>query len=260
MAEAWQQGTIEASQITEPLLKVAIFGQPKSGKSWFAATAPGPILVYDFDERGASIAGRENVFVKTMVDRDPLRPTAWQQLETDLSTFKAAKIKGTPLPATFVFDSVTYMRKALENAIFYDSPNLCSSIKIGGRSVKIGRSFDYINAVVGNMEYMINSFAALGNVVFVYHETAEKDKVRSKGLEIVYTGRMTIDPNYLAKTLSLFNEVFHIEVTKEGKYEITTQPTSDTPTATTLRVDKLEKPDLGYLLAKHREAVAKTKK
>ena len=55
-------GIIPATQIQETKkLKAAILGLPKSGKSWFASTAPGEKLVYDFDDRANSLAGKSNL-------------------------------------------------------------------------------------------------------------------------------------------------------------------------------------------------------
>ena len=84
-------------------LKIAVLGKAKSGKSTFVATAPKPIRIYDFDDRAESLAGKEGLFILS-------RPSMLD-IETDLSVMKANKIKKLPLPATVIFDSVTYMNR-----------------------------------------------------------------------------------------------------------------------------------------------------
>src|ERR1017187_7157420 len=102
------KGMIPATSITEPLLKIAVVGDPGVGKSWFAATAPKPVLDLDFDGRASSLAGKAGVLVKSYVDLDTTNPKAIADLESDLNSFDYAKAKGEEIPATFVIDSITY--------------------------------------------------------------------------------------------------------------------------------------------------------
>jgi len=230
----------------EVQLRIAILGKPKSGKSWFAATAPGPIRYYDFDNRSESLEGKPNLYILS-------KPTMLQ-VETDLSVMKANKIKKLPLPTTVVFDSVTYMNRAMEEEIFRQDPKLCRTIRVGNStSMKIRNGWDTINGIQRYVEYLVAEFTTLGtNIIFVFHEKDEKDKAESTVDKTAYTGLVTTDPQYLQNSLSLFNEVYRITVDGNKKYEVTCRPSWDVNASTTMLLDDKEKPDLMAMIAKHR--------
>ena len=255
------QGFLEASKIVqEEKLRIAVLGKPKSGKSWFAATAPKPVAVYDFDNRAASLAGKEGVFVKTLYDKNPDRPTAMQQLEADLSMYQMKKQKGEPIPATFVLDTITYMKKCMENELYRQDSSLCRIIRVGSaKGMKLPKGWDVVNAVSLYMQYWLTELSALGHVIFVFHEKDEKDAEKSTPELAKYTGKVTTDPQYLAKLLTLFNEVFRIEVNGMGKYTVTCKPNYDVNASTTLLIDATEPPDLMQMLAKHRARIQQKK-
>ena len=227
-------------------LKIAIMGKPKSGKSWLAATAPGPIRYYDFDDRSESLEGKPNLFILS-------KPTMLQ-VETDLSVMKANKAKSLPLPATIVFDSVTFMNRAMEEEIFRQDSKLARTIKVGNStSIKIRNSWDVINGIQRYVEYLIAEFGSLGvNIIFVFHEKDEKDKAESTATEIKYTGLVTVDPQYLANSLSLFNEVYRITVDGNKNYKVTCKPNWDVQASTTMLLDAEEKPNIMEMIAKHK--------
>src|ERR1700733_1837702 len=261
------KGAIEASQIDATgRLKIAILGLPKSGKSWFAATAPGPIMYYDFDDRAISLSGKPNLFVKTLQDKSQKSPTAMKDLERDLSNFIVRKSKGLPIPTTFVLDTATYLKKAMENEAFAQDPNLARRIKTGAGPqdyIMVGKSYDVINAVQGYFQYLIAEFSSLGNLIMVFHERDEKDKEKSTPEKTAFTGKVTVDPQYLANTLTLFNEVFRITATglpggAGTKYTITCKTNYEVNASTTLLVDSTEPPDLQAMIAKHKANLAKT--
>src|SRR5277367_689523 len=240
-------------------LKIAIIGKVKTGKSWMAATAPGPVMYYDFDGRAASLAGKTGIRIKTLVDANQNAPTAIKALEGDLDIFKYAKINGKPIPTSFVFDSVTYMKKAMENELFQQQPTLARSIKLSPvKSFKIGADWDVINGVRAYLEYIFNEFTQLGTVVYVFHQRDEKDDSKSTKTQKAFTGRQTVDPQYLATLLALFNEQFFIEVNPYTKaYEVTCKPTADFGAATTLLIGEKEPPSISDMLNKHRANLAK---
>lgn len=229
----------------ESWLKIALMGKPKSGKSWCAATAPKPILYYDHDDRKESLAGKTGLLIKS-------RPTMLE-VETDLSTLKANKLKKLPLPATIVHDSVTFMNRAMEEEIFRQDAKLYRSIRVGNStSIKIRNSWDVINGIQRYVEYLIAEYSGLGvNIIFVFHEKDEKDKAESTVNETKYTGLVTVDPQYLANSLSLFNEVYRITVDGNKNYKVTCKPNWDVNASTTLLIDAEEKPDIGAMIAKH---------
>ena len=244
-------------------LKIAIIGLPKSGKSWFAATAPGPIMYYDFDDRAVSLAGKPNLMVKTLQDKNQQQPQAMKELERDLSNFQYRKAKGLPIPTTFVLDTATYLKKAMENEIFAQDSGLARKLKVGAASsILMGKSYDVVSAVQGYFLYLIAEFSSLGNLILVFHERDEKDKEKSTVTETKYTGKVTVDPQYLANTLTLFNEVFRIEATgmpgnAGTKYTVTCKTNYEVNASTTLLIDATEPPNIMAMLEKHRMNLAK---
>lgn len=258
-------GAVEAKAIDATgRLKIAILGLPKSGKSWFASTAPGPIMYYDFDDRAISLSGKADIFVKTLQDKSQHTPLAMKELEKDLSNFKYRRTKGLPIPTTFVLDTVTYLKKAMENELFAQDAGLARRVKIGAGPkdyILVGKSYDVINAVQNYMQYLVAEFSDLGNLIVVFHERDEKDKEKSTPAETKYTGKVTVDPQYLANTLTLFNEVFRMQATGTvgttgTKYTVTCKTNFEVNASTTLLVDSIEAPDLKAMIAKHRAALA----
>jgi hypothetical protein len=227
-------------------LKIAIMGKPKSGKSWLAATSPPPVRYYDFDDRSESLEGKTGLFIKS-------KPTMLE-IETDLSIMKANKIKKLLLPATVVFDSVTYMNRAMEEEIFRQDPKLYRSIRVGNStSIKIRNSWDVINGIQRYVEYLIAEFSGLGvNLIFVFHEKDEKDKAESTVNDTKYTGLVTVDPQYLQNSLSLFNEVYRITVDGNKKYTVTCKPNFDVMASTTMLLDATEPPNILAMIEKHK--------
>lgn len=238
----------------EARLKIAIMGKPKSGKSWLAATAPKPIRYYDFDNRKESLAGKSGLSVISPPELTMLA------VESDLSIMKAAKLRiakgeNVALPTTVVFDSVTFMNRAMEEEIFRQDSKLARTIRVGNSTgIKIRNSWDVINGIQRYVEYLIAEFSGLGvNIIFVFHEKDEKDKAESTAAETKYTGLVTVDPQYLANSLSLFNEVYRITVDGSKKYTVTCKPNYDVLASTTMLLDPTEEPDLGKMIAKHQQ-------
>lgn len=247
-------------------LKVAILGLPKSGKSWFAATAPGPTMYYDFDDRAVSLAGKPGIIVKTLQDKSQKNPIAMKELEKDLSLFKYRKLQGKPIPTTFVLDTMTYLKKSIENEAFAQDANLARRIKTGPGPtdyILVGKSYDVINAVQGYVQYLIAEFSALGNLIVIFHERDQKDREKSTVSETKYTGKVTVDPQYLEGSLTLFNEVFRMQATGQPgnaatKYTVTCKTNYEVNASTTLLIDSTEPPDFMAMIAKHKANVAKT--
>lgn len=234
-------------------LKIAILGKPKTGKSTLMSTAPKPIRVYDFDNRAESLAGKEGLFILS-------RPSMLD-VEQDLSIMKANKIKKLPLPATVAFDSITFMNRAMEEEIFRQDPKLYRTIRVGNSTgMKIRNSWDVINGIQRYIEYLIAEFSGLGvNIIFVFHEKDEKDKAESTTTETKYTGLVTVDPQYLANSLSLFNEIYRITVDGSKKYTVTCRPNYDVIASTTMMLDATEPPDIMAMIAKHEQRRAAQK-
>jgi len=254
-------GAIPLTQVEQTEhLKVAIIGPPKNGKSWFAATAPGNKLVYDFDDRLISLAGKPNIQGKTLRDTQS-NPTVVKALETDISNFQYRKAKGLPIPDTFIFDTVSNLiSNGIKNEYLRNNPKDGRSFRMGGTMVQIGISYDLLNTTNGFLNYLLTEYNALGNVIFVFHERDEKDKAESKPNEIKYTGLITIEPQFAANILTYFNEVFRIKVNWEGKYSVSCKPNQEVTASTTLLLDATEPPDLMAMIMKHRQRKAEQDK
>ena len=179
-------------------------------------------------------------------------------METALSIAKYNAKQGKPNPATWVFDSVYYMTMAMENEIFKQVPNSYRTLKIGSSSLKVRQGWDAINVIQRNIPLLIAEFSLLGNVIFVYHEKDEKDPVNSTPEQTKYTGRVTVDPQYVAKTLSLLDEVFRIQVDYKNHRTVKCQPDQDFNASTSLLLDprKEYEPDFKVILAEHQSAKA----
>ena len=246
-------GVLSDSLSLEENMKIAIVGEPKTGKSWLAATAPGPVLIFDFDDRAASLAGKSGLIIKRKPDM--------VEVERTLSIAKAAKANKQLIPATWVFDSVTFMTAAMETQIFQQCPGSFREIKVGpSTKMKIRQGWDAVNGIQQFARYIIAEFSLLGNIIFVYHERNEKDPVKSTPERMAYTGDVTVDPQFLENTLSLFNEAFRIKITPMGTYEVqcrVDQTDNKFRASTTMLLDSKELPDLTAMIAKSRAARAK---
>jgi len=256
------KGVQDAVNIIEPNLKIAIIGDPGVGKSWLAASIASntnQVMDLDFDGRAASLQGKKNVFVKTYVDNNQNNPTAIQTFETDLAALKYAKSQGREIPKTFIIDSITYARKAVEAELIMQQNNLGRVIKIATIHVKIPASYDVINSNRLYLEYIVNELAALGNVIAIFHEADEADRTKSTPNQKSYTGLTTIQPQYLNSILSIFNDTYRLKIRYDGKRVLQTGISNEFIGKSTLKGILPEEvdPDLTKLLEKHRATVAK---
>jgi hypothetical protein len=231
----------------ETKLRIAILGEPKSGKSWFAATAPGPVRYYDFDNRTESLEGKPNLYVSAN--------TTMATVESDLSIMKANKVKKLVLPTTIVFDSVTYMVKAMEDELRRQAPGLFKGIRVGNSTtVYKGKDWDVVVGIQRYVEYLVAELTALDvNFIFVFHEKDEKDNAESTTDRTAYTGKVVTSPQYLQNCLSLFNEVYRIKVDGNRNYQVACRPNFDVNASTTMLLDPMEKPNIMEMIAKHKK-------
>jgi hypothetical protein len=265
MNEAFEgiTGAKPATDMTaHKFLKVALVGKPKTGKSWTAATMPGTVLIYDFDERADSLVTlpediKQNIQVKTLHDQDQAKPTAFAELEADLSKLQYRKSQCKPIPDSYVFDSVTYLKQAILNQAFQTGLAFRSLRLTMTKSICVSKNWDAVNTVDAAVDYLITEYSQLGNICFIFHEKPEKDYTESTPEATAYTEQITVDPQHLAKVLSRFNEYFRIKLNSQQKYEVTCKPSAEFPGATTLLIDQVEKPNINDLLKKHRERLAK---
>lgn len=230
-------------------LKMGIVGKEKAGKSWFSATAPKPIYIFDFDGRSESLRNKPGFYVE--------EKPAIRQIGAALSIAQYHKEAGIPNPATWVFDSVTNMCKAQELEIYRLGSGMHRNIRVSDNtSVKVRQGYDATNAILRQVEFWISEFSALGNLIFVFHEIEEKDRAKSTAFEPKYTGMITAGPQYLVNVLSSFNEVFRAFVDESDQYKIQCKRSYNFPAATSMLLDPVEEPDIQGMLDKHYKRVA----
>jgi AAA domain len=242
--------------------KIAIVGEPKTGKSWLAMSAPGKVFVYDFDSRAASIkeyirvSKRETeIDAKTYWDIEPSMPTAVSQLEADIAMFEYLKQQGKAIPEWFVLDSITFLRAACEHELIKQHPGMSRTIKLGAKNIKIPQGWDIVNGNKAYLEYIIGRLSELGNVIAIFHELDETDKQRSTKDEKKYTGRKTIQPQYLSSLLSIFNDIFRVTIDYSGKRVVQVQPTTDFLASTSMSALATEEvADIAAMIAKQQKA------
>jgi len=254
------KGLVSAQDIVEPPLKIAIVGEPGVGKSWLAATAPKPVLDIDFDGRKSSLQGKAGVYVKSYVDIDINNPKAIADLETDINTFEYEKGKGNPTPATYVLDSMTYGKKFTEAELIRQQATLGRTLKVGVSTIKIGSGWDIINGNRGYLEYLINRLSVLGNLIAIFHTQDEKDNKKSTEKVKAYTGRLTVQPQYLNSLLSIFNDVWLLDTDYNNKRVVKTTITDTFIGKCSLKgLSPEEEPDIEKMLLKHKAVLEKEK-
>jgi hypothetical protein len=246
-------------------LRLAIVGQPGVGKSWLAATAPPPVLHYDFDNRAASLRqmvherGLKDIKVVTYVDNQDT-PTTMTNLENDLVMLKSAKAARNPVPRSYILDSATYLRKSMEYTALKQDSQMGTKIKITAtRSIRAASAMTSANWIRGYFEYLINEFATLGHVIVVFHEKDEIDKDKTKKEDVAYTGKLCVEPQYLNLILSIFNERWRVSRDYQMKYQVSCKNDRIFDAVTSLNIDDVEEPDIMKILKKHQDRIGAKK-
>lgn len=248
-------GTITATDITQvDRLKVAIAGEPKTGKSSvIARTARKPLLVYDFDDRKESIAGQQDVVIKTLYDIKDTAPTAWATFESDLSTLTYAKSKNELPFKSIAIDSITFLRKYAEHQFMKDSKSTARfTVKVGVVDYIIPKDWDAVTGVQKMLEHVLSTMFALDiDVYATFHTRPEKDQQKSSGNSVVYKDNLTVDPPNLKMLLPKFNDCWRTYV-DGGKYMLQLKPDWQFAAATVLKnTNETEEADIQKLLEKH---------
>lgn len=244
---------------SESKYKIAIVGESGVGKSWLAFTAPGSIYECDFDTRAESfkeyvrVSKRTDMVAKTYTDIIPGSPQAVAQFETDISMFEYLKQQGKAIPEWYILDSMSYLRAACEHELIKQHPSMARKVRLGVNTLNIPSHYDIVNGNRNYMEYIIGRVSELGNVIAIFHEMDEKDTPASTKEVKAYTGRKTIQPQYLASLLSLFNDRFRVTIDYSGNRIVQTQPSSDFLAVTSMKLDATEKPNLSDMIKKHQE-------
>jgi hypothetical protein len=249
------QGCVDATTMTNvDRLKVAICGDPKTGKSWIIAnTARKPVLHYDFDDRADSIAGMKDVVIKTLYDKNDTTPTAWAAFESDIGTLEYLKEKKELPFKSIAIDSVTFLRKYAEHQLLKDSSASRAVLKIGGTTYLVPKDWDAVTGVQHMLETMFNRLFSLGiDVYATFHTRLEKDQNKSTKTEVVYKDSLTIDPPNLKMLLPKFNDQWRTFV-DGGKYMVQLKPDWQFNAATVLKnMKEVEEANIEKMLEKHK--------
>jgi len=276
------ESKIMENETSTELLRVAMIGPEKNGKSWLSATAPGVKLVLDFDDRIAALSGRKDVYGLTFRDpKYPQMPQAAEEvldvmngLEASLDLSLLKDKKGTKLfpnakEGTIVkninFDSMSSFARFMQNYEMYNNEALCRKIKIGpGLEVYVPKNYDAWKAEMeGVASVIFRAFALPINVFCMFHEAAE-ESVDSTDDKPKFTGRVSIYPVRYKALLKYFNEVWRVRLTPipspAGQVylpRVYPLPDYSMDCATTMQLDKVEEPDIDKMIKKHLSRVPK---
>jgi hypothetical protein len=248
-------GCIVATDITNvDRLKVAICGEPKTGKSGIIArTARKPTLIYDFDDRKESIAGLDGVVIKTLIDKNDLLPSAWDALETDIGMLEFLKSENKLPFKSIALDSITFLRKYAEHQFLKDSTSSArAKFKIGQTTYLIPKDWDAVTGIQKMLEGVLSRLFLLNvDIYATFHTRPEKDIQRSTKTEFFYKDNLTVDPPNLKMLLPKFNDQWRC-FTENGEYKVQLHPDSIFNAATVLKnVGDVEEADIQKMLEKH---------
>ena len=251
-------GTTRANELKATRMKIAIVGEAKVGKDWFACTAPGHVYVFDFDDRKDSLIihpNSANIEPKTYHDVNPMKPLAWKEFESDVAEFQEMAARGEKVPDWFDLSSMQYMSEACMNFVLCENKAMRKEIKSGDRVTYIPFGWDPYTLVANLIRDNIAALHTIANVICVFHETYEKDKVASTKEQTKYTGKVDVFPVNLKKLLPLFNDQWRLVTFNGTRKVITDISDSEFNGATTLLLDSEEEPNITKMLEKHRSRV-----
>lgn len=134
----------KVSDIKHPdKLKILVYGDSGTGKTYSIATYPSPVYVMDFDRGIDTLAGivGEEFEYDSFYDRDPRKPEAFQEFRK-----KVAELRRECPYKTVVLDSVTSLgEKAITNFVRVGSGHVDSPLELQDHlriSDKLAQSLD----------------------------------------------------------------------------------------------------------------------
>jgi len=159
--------TLASESITDEL-SMLLVGEPKAGKSWLEATAPGNIFYFDFDRRLASLKmhwNAKNLYGLTFADPSDTKtvPTAMNELLDILTRLEKSPLLrdlhesfaacGDKWVDTLVFDSIQTIADSARRYVLFNGETGTGGItrlfQIGGRQYRVAKSY---HAWGGEME------------------------------------------------------------------------------------------------------------
>jgi hypothetical protein len=149
-------------------LALLLVGDKKAGKSYLAATAPGNILFFDFDQRLSALRSHpnaKNIYGLTFADDTNTNqmPSAFNELLGTLDKLEKSPLlrdlhssfadAGDKVIDTIVFDSVQTISDSARRFVLYNGSTgdggITKAFVIGGRTYRVAKSF---HAWGGEME------------------------------------------------------------------------------------------------------------
>jgi AAA domain len=257
--ELWiPEGSLNMSQRdSTDQLKIAIVGPQKGGKSRLAATAPRkPIYVWDFDDRIISVAGMPGVMGKTYRETSNLlATTAWPEVMQDMNMFEYHKAKGDMVPATMVFDSMTYMMEAAMRYLLVSNSDMRREIVLNkqqGIKTYVPYKYDPYKAEFDQVSSMLTRALELGcDLICCFHERPE-EAPDSTQENPKYTGKLSTHPPRAAMYLPKFNELWRISPDSQAQYKVQVKPDYQFVAASAMKgLVEQEVPDISKLVEKH---------
>lgn len=207
---------------TKGLIKALIYGQPGSGKTCFACSFPGPILLLDFDNKASSAArfyakqpellGQiEVVNLSASFAQSPL--VEMNKIVTELS---AQQKSGTYAYKTLILDSITTFSSACLKHIVDTNPGV-NRVK-SAQGVQPGPS-DY-GILKREFQRLIPGLLTLDmNVVMLGHEEVDKDELTGELIRGVQ-----MDGSFSQQLPIYFEEVWRSYVDDKGVHKLQTKP------------------------------------
>lgn len=261
--------------VTEVFTKLQLLevGLEKSGKSWCAATAPKPILFFDFDLRANALAQKKGVFALTFSEPPSnIQPEAFSEFLDVLTKLEGGatlrdlgpdwKVDTGVKPATIVPDSITTLARAVNRFALYSNEPLRRRITFGGKfSVDFVKSFDGWNAEMTTVEQAILRCLAMPyHLITTLHEEEEKSETSTPEKK-QFTGKIGPFPARYQLLFKYFNEIWHFANMPDKKAANSTifkpyaqvKPDYRSPwVCTNLRgLDQFEEPDIEAMIKKH---------
>lgn len=266
-------------------LSMILVGAEKAGKSRLAATAPGPILFIDSDQRAASLAGLRDekgallpIYAITVTDNTSgdLMPTGFNDVLQILTCLEKSRklrdiaigqmsinnkppvivkpfegVKDDRDVQTIVFDSVaTLADLARRYALYAASDQLAFVVRIGTRVHRTPKSWHGWESEKGFIIDALNQARAIAglNVILTLHECLEEDE-RSTEENPIYTGKIEVFPRRYNSILKYFDEVWRLTRETGQIPKISVQPDGKfTKCATALGVFEIKVPNIQEVL------------
>jgi hypothetical protein len=211
-------------------IKCVIAGPFGSGKSRLLSTARKPVLIYDLEDRRESVAGIPDVFVRTLVDRDVMQPTAWNDLESDIGSLEYLKSQGKLEIKSIGIDTLKAAHAIGTNEMMNTQGNnsLRREKRIGLKTYRISQGWDSVNYVQRMLDGLFNRLFALDIDIYCTTHIRKQKAADSTEDNPKFTGKWTVDPQQIEFLVSKFNERwmmkdnFKVQVKQDWEYNAIT--------------------------------------